>query len=336
MKALLRMTLALLFAGSAWAQTDIEGDWRGKLAVDANTVLPVQFVFTKKPDGSYSAVLNSLDNQYIQNVAASSVAWKDGALKIDVPALSGAYVGTLKGDHFEGQWSQAGGKAIALALARRPQASRSDLDALTGNWQGTLPTPGNPTAVFEFKQDAKAGLTGTLSVPAQAQLGIPLTNLEVGPGTLSFKIAFVGGEYRATFSGTAMTGSFRQGGMPRKGAPLNLTKTAIATMQRLSLDGESWNALYGKWKGKVGGYETTLYFTTNGLQQVAFLDVPEQKGTLKATQVPVTSASVTGKKVALTVAAIAGEFSGDLAGKTLTGEWTQGGKTTSVTWTKQP
>ena len=336
MKALLKIGLVLLFAGRAFAQTDLEGDWRGKLAVDANTVLPVQFMFTKKPDGSYAAVLNSLENQFIQNVAASSVAWKDGALKVEVPALSGTYAGTLKGDHFEGQWSQAGSKAIPLALARPPQASKADLDALIGSWEGTLPGPVKPTVIFEFKQDAKGNLSGTLTVPAQAQLGIPLTNLEVGPGTVSCKISAIGGEYKATFSGTAMTGTFKQGGMPPRGMPLNLTKTAVATMQRLTLDGETWNALYGNWKGKVDGYDTMLYFTTNGMQQIAFFSVPEQKGIVKPMYVPVTSASVTNKKMTLRVSALAAEFSGEIAGKTLTGQWTQGGKTSPVTWNKQP
>src|SRR6185295_14206739 len=104
MKAFLGITLALLVASRAFAQADLEGDWRGKLAVDANTVVPVQFTFTKQTAGAYSAVLNSLENQFIKNVVASSVSWQGGALKVEVPALSGSYAGTLKGDHFEGQW----------------------------------------------------------------------------------------------------------------------------------------------------------------------------------------------------------------------------------------
>ena len=332
MKTCLRLFLVagLLCARAAFAETDLAGDWRGKLTVDANTTLPVQFMFTKKPDGSYAAVLNSLDNAFIKDVAASSVSLKDGALKVEVPALSGSYAGTLKDDHFEGQWSQAGSKAIALALSRLPPASRADLDALTGSWQGTLPGPAKLNVVFEFKQDAKAGFTGGLSVPEQGALGIPLANLEVGPGTIAFKIPQIGGEYRATFSGPSMTGSFKQGAGPQNGLPLNLTKTNIATEQR-GIGGEAFTLLYGNWKGQLGKFETVLRFTVNGMQQVAFLDVPEQK----AMSIPVTSATVTGKKVVLEVAAVGGKFSGDLAGKTLTGQWTQRGETTPVTWTKQ-
>jgi hypothetical protein len=334
MKACLRGLLVsgLLCASVALAQEELAGDWRGRLAVDANTSLPVQLMFTKKPDGSYSAVLNSLDNEFIKNVAASAVSWKDGALKVEVPALSGSYAGALKDDHFEGQWSQAGSKAIPLALSRPPQASKADLETLTGSWRGTLPGPMKATVVFEFKQDVKGPIAGTLSVPEQGALGIQLANLEIGPGTIAFKIPPIAGEYKATFSGTSMTGSFKQGGQPPNGLPLNLTKGDITTEQRLGLGGDAFTVLYGNWKGKVGKLEAVLRFTLNGMQQVAFVDVPEQK----AMSIPVTSASAAGKKVVFKVASLGGEFSGELAGKTtLTGQWIQGGKTTPVTWTKQ-
>jgi hypothetical protein len=221
------MALALLCAGTAFAQADLAGDWRGKLAVDASTTLPVQFVFTKKPDGSYTAVLNSLENAFIKNVAASSVSWKDGALKVEVPALSGSYVGTLDGDHFKGQWTQAGSQPISLALSRRPQASKVDMEALIGSWQGTLPGPLKRTVIFDLEQDAKGAITGRLLVPEEGASGIPLANVEVGSGEIAFKIPQIGGEYRGTFSGTAMTGKFRQGGVPQNGAPLDLTKTNV-------------------------------------------------------------------------------------------------------------
>jgi hypothetical protein len=320
----------LLCARAAFAETELAGDWRGKLSVDANTTLPVQFMFTRKPDGSYSAVLNSLDNAFIKDVAASSVSLTDGVLKVAVPALSGSYAGTLKDDHFEGQWSQAGSRAIPLALSRLPPTSKADVDALTGSWQGSLSGPAKLAFVFEFKQDGKGGLTGGLSVPEQGALGIPLANLQIGPGTIAFKIPQIGGEYRGTFSGTSMTGTFKQGAQPQNGVPLNLTRTNIATEQR-GIGGAAFTLLYGNWKGKLAKFDTVLRFTVNGMQQVAFLDVPEQK----AMDIPVTSATVTGKKVVLEVAALGAKFSGELAGKTLTGEWTQRGETTPVTWTKQ-
>jgi hypothetical protein len=319
---------ALLYTGSAFAESDIAGDWRGKLAVDANTILPVQFMFTKKPDGSYAAVLNSLDNAFIKNVAAASVSWKDGALKVEVPALSGSYAGALNGDRLEGLWSQAGSKPISLALSRPPPASKADVETLTGSWQGTMPGPQKLTIIFEFKPDAKGSVTGSLSVPEQGALGVALANVEVGGGEIAFKIPQIGGEYRGTFSGAAMTGSFKQGG--QNGRPLNLTKSNIATSQRLGLDGEAFNKLYGAWTGNVADHQTRLIFTTNGMQQVAFLDVIEPKKTL-----PITEATVTGKKMMFKIDSVKGVFAGELAGNKLTGVWTAEGKSIPVMWTKQ-
>src|SRR5262245_55784438 len=97
------------------AEQELAGTWQGKLQVDLKTPLTIQFTFAKKPDGSYSAVLNSPDNGGIKNVAANAVTFKDGALKVDVASLSGSYAGTLKGSSIEGQWTQAG-SALPLVL----------------------------------------------------------------------------------------------------------------------------------------------------------------------------------------------------------------------------
>jgi hypothetical protein len=332
MKTCLRLFLVagLLCASAAFAETDLAGDWRGKLAVDANTTLPVQFMFTKKPDGSYAAVLNSLENAFIKNVAASSVTWKDGALKVDVPALSGSYAGTLKEDHFEGQWSQTGGKPISLILSRPPPPSKADVETLTGGWQGQMQGPGKLTIIFEFNQDAKGGLAGFLSVPEQGALRMPLANLEVGNGEITFKIPPIGGEYRGTFSGTAMTGKFKQGGQPQNGTPLDLAKTHVATSQRLGLGGDAFERLYGNWMGMVADHETQLLFSMNGTQQVAFLNVIAQKKNL-----PITSVALTGKKLVFKIDSVKGEFVGELAGNKLTGVWTAEGKSSPASWTKQ-
>ena len=63
----------LSMAQSALAQ-ELAGTWQGKLQVDPKTAMTIQFVFAKKADGSYSAVLNSPDNDAIKNMAADSVS----------------------------------------------------------------------------------------------------------------------------------------------------------------------------------------------------------------------------------------------------------------------
>lgn len=326
----LLLALGLLCAGSAFAQTELAGDWRGKLAVDATTSLPVQFTFAKKPDGSYSAVLNSLENENIKNVAASTVSWKDGALKVDVPALSGAYAGSLKDDHFEGQWSQTGSKPISLALSRPPKATKADLEMLTGSWSGQLPGPMKANVVFEFRPDPNGDLSGSFSVPQQGALQVPMVNLEVTPGTVSFKIPQFGVEYQGTYTVSAINGSLKQGA---GNMPLNLAKGDLKEKSYpLKLNAEQFSALYGTWKGKVGPVDSVLHFTVGPANSfAAFIDVMGPK----PMTVPVTDASATGKKLVLKVAGLQGEFSGELVGKTLSGQWTRGGQSTPVTWRKQ-
>jgi hypothetical protein len=332
MKACARWLFALgfLLPALVFAETDLAGEWRGKLAVDATTSLPVQFTFTKKPDGSYSALLNSLENEYIKNVAASAVSLKDGALKVDVPALSGSYAGSLKDDHFEGQWSQAGSKPIPLTLTRPPQATKADLELLTGTWKGPAPGAANAVVIFEFKPDEKRVLTGVVSIPTQGAT-FPMGNLEIGPGTLSFRIVQISAEYRGTYSAAGIIGALKQGA---NNVPINLTKGDVAAAEKvyaLKLTGEQFSALYGDWKGQVGGKDRVLHFTVGpGNSFAAFFDVVEAKA-----RHPVTEATGTGKKIALKIAALQGEFTGELAGKTLAGQWTQGGQSTPVTFTKQ-
>jgi hypothetical protein len=327
-RLLFLFAFGLLCTSAACAETDLAGDWRGKLAVGA-TSLPVQFTFTKKPDGSFSALLNSLENENIKNVPASAVSWKDGALKVDVPSLTGSYTGTFKDDHFEGQWGQAGSKPIPLALARVPKASRADLEMLSASWHGPLPAPAKGTAIFEFRPDAQGDLTGTFSVPEQG-MSFPMAELQIGPGEVSFKVPQIGSEYAGTYTGSAINGVLRQGGAS---LPINLTKGAAATrFYPLKLDAEQFGALYGDWKAKLGQFDCVLHFTVGpGNSFAAFLDVVAPKST-----VPVTDATGTGKKVVLKIASLQGEFTGELTGKTtLAGQWVQNGQSTPVTWTKQ-
>ncbi|MEJ0009013.1 MAG: hypothetical protein WDM77_22265 [Steroidobacteraceae bacterium] len=65
--------LAQQASGSA---QELAGVWQGRLQVDPKTAMTVQFTFSKKPDGTYSAVLSSPDNSGISNVAVSSVHGK--------------------------------------------------------------------------------------------------------------------------------------------------------------------------------------------------------------------------------------------------------------------
>ncbi len=130
------LVTGLSFAQSVSAQ-ELAGVWQGKLQVDPKTALTIQFTFAKKPDGSYSAVLNSPDNSALKDVPADSVSWKGGALSLKVAALSGAFDGTMQGGTLAGQWQQPGGKLpLVLSPYQKPVLSKAAVDTLTGTWSG--------------------------------------------------------------------------------------------------------------------------------------------------------------------------------------------------------
>ncbi len=344
MKTCLRILglLAVLVAGEAFARQELAGIWQGKLAVDAQTSLTIQFTFTKRPDGTYSAVLNSPDNGGIKNVAASAVSWDASALKVQVPSLSGAYAGTFKDGRFEGQWTQQG-QALPLALGpyQKPQLSKAAIDTLSGSWHGPVTIPGGTlTFVFRFKPNDKGELQGSLAVPERGGVETPISDIEFADGRLALKVPRVQGDYTASYANGALTGTWKQGSGP--GLPVAVKKGDYAApVHALALNMESFAPLAGKWQGKLGplpgpngpvNLNLVLRFEMNGNGQViGFIDSPDQK----VMGIPVIEASLAAGKLAVKVGAVQAEYRGDLSGKTLTGQWTQGGKSNPLTFTKQ-
>lgn len=344
MKTCLRILglLAALVAGQAFAQQELTGTWQGKLAVDPSTSLTIQFIFTKKPDGTYSAVVNSPDNPAIKNVPANAVSFSSGALKVDVKDLSGSYAGSLKDGKFDGKWTQAG-SALPLALApyQKPVLAKKDIDALSGSWNGPLVVPGGKlTFVLRFRTDDTGSFQGTLTVPEQGA-EVPMSDIEFANNELKFKVPRVAGEYTGKLSNGAIEGSWKQGGAANPNPPMqvNLKKGEFtAPVTPLALSAEAFTAVGGKWQGTLQppnapkAFTVVLRIEKNAAGQVVgFFDSPDQG----AKGIPVGEASFAANKLTLKLPSLRGEFVGDLAGKTLKGNWTQMGNPLPLTLTKQ-
>lgn len=340
--------MTLLLAGLAVAQPasaqELAGTWQGKLQVDPKTAMTIQFTFAKKPDGSYSAVLNSPDNGALKNMAADTVVWKGGALSVQVAALSGGFDGTLKGGTLTGQWKQPGG-ALPLVLSpyQKPVMAKAAADTLTGTWSGPLTTPGGTlTFVAQFKADDKGDMQGTLAVPEQGNRPLPMSDIQFDGSKMTFKIAVVSGEYTGTYANGAVTGLWRQGNplQPPAGIPVVMKKGEyVAKVFPLKMPGESFALLAGNWKGDlhVNGPQgpvtvsIVLRFETNTrADMVAFMDIPAQK----VTDVPITEATLTNGKVAIKIGPQGG-FDATLTGNTMTGQWKAGPQTIPLTMTRK-
>ena len=334
--------LAALAAAPAFSQ-EIAGVWQGKLNVTPAQALTIQFAITKKPDGSYSAVLNSPDGA-IKDVAANSVTWNAGKLNIAVAALSGSYAGELKNGNLDGKWTQPGGVLpLVLSPFQKAQLSAAAIKTLTGGWNGPVVTPiGNLTFVTRFKVNDKGEMQGALSVPEQGGNELPMSDIEFANDKLSFKIPRVNGQYTGTYANNAFTGVWKQPGpgSPPEGIPVKLSKGDVApTVYPLKLDNAAYAVLSGKWQGKLavpqapnGSLTIVLRLETNANGQfVGFIDSPDQG----ARGLFITEATFAANKLTVKLALPPAEFSGTLSGKTLTGQWTQGGMSNPLTLTKQ-
>jgi hypothetical protein len=327
----------LLCAGTAMAAAppELSGVWQGKLAIDATTSLTIEFNFGKDAKGAYTAVLNSPDNPSLKNTAATGVTWDGSNVKLQVAALSGSYSGTLKDGKITGQWVQPGGNLpLVLSPFQKPVLAKAAIDTLTGTWFGPLKIPGGElTFVLRFKNDAKGVFGGTLAVPEQGGNEIAMTDIQYSANTLSFKIPQVSGNLTATLANGVFTGTWKQGGAASAagGMPVTMKKGEYAAqVHALKLSTEAFAALNGTWKGRLDltspqGQKASLnmvlrFATSSGGQYVAFVDSPDQK----AANIPVTEATLVDNKLTVKIASLQGEYTGTLAGKTLTGEWKQG------------
>ncbi|HEV2702674.1 MAG TPA: hypothetical protein VGV09_13655 [Steroidobacteraceae bacterium] len=321
------LLLATLATGQAFAQQDLSGPWQGKLAVDAKTNITIQFTFAKHPDGSYGVVLDSPDNPAIKNVPASAVSFTAGQLKLNVAALSGSYAATLKDGKLDGHWTQPGGTLpLVLSPYQKAVLSKAAMDTLTGAWHGPVQIP-NVTLTFvtRFARSAKGELTGSLSVPEQGGQELPMADIQFADNKLDFKIPRVGGHYSADFANGAFVGTWTQTGAP---APLAVTlkKGDVAKpVFPLKLSAEAFAAVAGKWTGKLqgpgGGVITIVmrFELNSGGQYVGFVDSPDQG----ATGLPIAEADLAATKLTAKMNTPPAQFEGTLAGKTITGQWSQ-------------
>jgi hypothetical protein len=342
------LLLALALNGTAVAQQkgpatqELAGTWQGKLQADPKTALTIQFTFAKKPDGTYSAVLNSPDNAAIKDMAADSVTWKGGTVSLKVAALSGAFDGTLTGGSITGQWKQPGATLpLVLSPYQKPVLSKAVVATLAGSWTGPLSAPGGQTLTFvaQFKVDDKGELQGSLFVPEQG-ITLPMSDIQFADNKLVFKIAPVFGEFTGTYANGTFTGLWRQNNNPPAGMPVVLKKGEyVAKVVVLKMPSDAFGQVVGTWKGTLQApgpqgpvtVPLVLRFETNQrADMVGYLDLPAQK----MLALPMTEASVTAGKLVVKIGSIGGEYDATLSGNTLSGQWKVGPQAVPLTLTR--
>ncbi len=100
--------------------------------------------------------------------------------------------------------------AVVLAVVTPLTAQTADV---AGHWEGSVVAPGQPLVVMVDLEQTDGGWSGTIDIPAQGAVDLPLSGVAVEGETVRFTISRVPGE--PTFEGTladgAITGEFSQG-----------------------------------------------------------------------------------------------------------------------------
>ena len=318
---LLSLVLWVALTGPAAAETNLVGTWQGRLEVAPGKTIAIHFVIAAKPGGGYSAVVTSPDEGAIKNTPAQSVKYADSKLTLDVPALSGAYAGTLRNGVLEGEWSQEGSKLpLSLKPFEAPTLTRSDIDVLRGEWSGPYKANGlEVTIVLRFTTGADGALRGVLDVPEQGLKDWVASKVELDDGHFFFQQPRAQVVITGMLKGEQIVGEWKQGGNP---VPLTLKKGRyVAPARYLDLPAAARAQFEGHWRGKLPpGLTVIARFETDAQgRTLGFFDSPDQK----LPNIPITEARVEGTKLTFGVAGFGAKYTGELAGDKLTGEWIQ-------------
>ncbi len=283
-----------------------------------------------------------------QELPFSDVEFSGGKLTCKLPQAQAELTATYANGALTGTWSARGqslpielkkGEAPVLALKLTPE----QFAKVAGTWGGTLEIP-NPTTgqkislptVLRFEKDAQGRFLGYLDSPAQKAKGILVTEATLTGNKLVAKVAAIGAEYNAEVSPGALSGQMTQRG---QAMPLTLKKGFVPSLA-LKLTPDAFGKLAGAWDGTVvftnpQGQKTSIPVVfrfekeAKGAEIFGFLDSPSQK----IADIPVTEATLTATQLVLKVVANNLEYDGELAGKTLTGQWKQGPIDVPVTLT---
>jgi hypothetical protein len=115
--------------------------------------------------------------------------------------------------------------------------------SVVGDWRGAIAVPGAPLAIVVHLTATAGALAGTIDIPAQQAVALPLTDVAIDGAEVRFAIADVPGapKFRGTLAadGASIAGSFTQGGQKMK---FTLQRAAAAAVQeRAVFDGmQAW------------------------------------------------------------------------------------------------
>ncbi len=316
MRTYIRVALMfnLLFCHSAIAQmTGPTGIWQGTLDAGGGQKLTLQFTFSKQPNGSYTAMLNSPDNAGIKNIPANVVSYKDRKLTLKVDSLSGSYSGTVGKGTISGEWRQQS-KTMPLVLTQLKQLSAQDMKRLQGQWVGKIKGTDGAliTVVYRFEITKDGKLTASSDSPDVGVFGSAVTDISLTGKRLIYRIPDAAGEFEGELTAQGISGTFK--GQYYTG-PLKLVRGKYEPpAAKVDIPAPEMKKLLGRWSGRVGTVSIVFHFDRNATgKNIITMDIPEQnvKG------MAVLNASLINGTLSLKMSQL--EYSGKLSGNKIDG-----------------
>lgn len=208
-----------------------------------------------------------------------------------------------------------------------------------GHWEGSIKLPtGELKVTVDLDRDAKGAWVGDLDIPDQGVKELPLRDLSVSGESVNFGLP--GGQGNPMFKGklsadgTSLSGEFAQAG---NSAPFSLKRTGEAKVSVPFGIPAVPEKFTGKWQGQLDSSvgPMRLYFNISNKDDsaVGTIDSPDQG----AVGIPVSLISASENSLKIEVKFIPAGYNGKLSAdeKTLTGEWSQAGKTYPLVLTKK-
>ena len=117
--------------------------------------------------------------------------------------------------------------------AKKPGAAAKGVEALVGNWVGTLTAPPGIELQMIFRVTKPEGkpVAATLDVPDQAAKGIPVDAVALEGDQATLGVKAIAGEFKGKLSedGTSLVGKWKQGSLA---LPFNLKKVDVVPERR--------------------------------------------------------------------------------------------------------
>jgi hypothetical protein len=206
-----------------------------------------------------------------------------------------------------------------------------------GHWTGSIDIPGQRLDVEVDLDKNTSGWIGSITIPAQHAVGIPLEAISFSNGNCTFRVKGAPGE--PTFAGTlaadgkTLPGTFTQGG---QSFTFKLTRTGDAKVEEAKPNPPVSKEFVGTWEGAIDvgkQLHLILKLTNDGGNANAVIVSVDQAGS----EFPVATIEQKDENLKLVVTAVGAEFRGQInkAGTAIKGTWEQGVNELPLTFTKQ-